>query len=104
MRARRGLTPTVSRDTLEARHEAAYGLLLDSKPAGDPALADYDCTAEDQESAAITAKWAALYARYAEDFTQVVEAEAAAIEGLSVPVTVVAVEGRHLDDARTRPS
>jgi hypothetical protein len=52
---------------------------------------DYDDTAaaaENAECEAITAKWAARFAAYAEQFTAAVRAEAARINGLAVPVQV----------------
>jgi hypothetical protein len=69
------------------------------------AYTDETFAAEEAGYAAIRAKWSARYAAYAEAFTDAIRAEAAAVEGLNVPVRVEAVTeaDEAVDDSPSHP-
>lgn len=80
-------------DTPATNPQVVYWRELDAVYLRHEALADdeYDQDAEDADSQAVTDRWSAGYAAYAEAFTAAVTAEAARIEGLNVPVQVEAI-------------
>jgi hypothetical protein len=72
---------------------------------GEDAYTDETFAAEEADYAAIRTKWSARYAAYAEAFTDAIRAEAAAVEGLNVPVRVEAVTeaDEAVDDSPSHP-